>query len=228
LKFEGLEIARSAIKILNHLGIEPILLENERCCGHDQFWQGDMETFRQLAELNLDLIQNSGAKRIITTCPECAFTLNHTYPNVIGDHNLEVLHLVELLDGMDLTLSGRTDNRVSNGTVTYQDPCRLGRFEEVYQQPRDLIHAAGYTLVEMDHNRSSSICCGTSCWSTCGSTNQRIQSERLQEARDTGAGTLITSCLKCQIHLKCAQKGFGDKDDIVEIRDLTTMLAELI
>jgi len=228
LEFEGIEIAISAVKILNHLGIEPILLENERCCGHDQFWQGDMETFQQLAELNLALFKDAGAKRIVTTCPECAYTLKHTYPDVIGDHNLEVLHLVELLGRSDLSLSGRIGEDITNGTVTYQDPCRLGRFEGVYQQPRDLIHMTGYELVEMEHNRGSSICCGTSCWSNCGSTNQRIQSERLEEARASGAGTLITTCLKCQIHLKCAQIGFEDENDLVEIRDLTTMIADLI
>lgn len=228
LEIEGIEIAISAVKILNHLGIEPILLKNERCCGHDQFWQGDMETFRQLAELNLEFIRASGAKRIVTTCPECAYTLKHTYPDVVGDHNLEVLNLVELLEGSDLSISNGIDKEVTNNTVTYQDPCRLGRFEDIYQQPRNLIGQAGFELVEMEHNRVSSICCGTSCWSTCGSTNQSIQADRLSEARATGAETLITTCLKCQIHLKCAQNGFGDEDETVQIRDLTTVIADLI
>jgi heterodisulfide reductase subunit D len=122
LDFEGVEIARGAIKILNHIGIEPILLDNERCCGHDQFWQGDMDTFRDLAEKNLDLIKNSGAKRIVTTCPECKYTLKQTYPDEIGDHNIEVLHILELLAGSDFELSDSADPDVANSPVSYQDP----------------------------------------------------------------------------------------------------------
>ncbi len=227
LDFEGLEIARSALKILNHLGLEPQVLENERCCGHDQYWQGDLETFHKLAGLNLDLLKESGAKRVITTCPECAYTLKYTYPEAAGQHNLEILHLVELL-GEEEDWSNREPGIAQNGLATYQDPCRLGRFEGVYQQPRDLIGRAGYQLIEMDHNRRSSICCGTSCWSTCGAGNKNIQNRRLSEARSTGAELLITTCLKCQIHLNCAQLGSDSSEPRIQIRDLITVLAELI
>ncbi len=228
LGIEGIEIARAAVKIFNHLGIEPILLENERCCGHDQFWQGDMENFQRLAGLNLEIIKESGAKRIITTCPECAYTLKHTYPEQVGDHGLQVLHLVELLEQSGFASEGRAEARIENGSATYQDPCRLGRFSGIYQQPRDLIRQSGYELVEMDHNRQSSICCGTSCWSTCGQVNKKIQSERLSEARSTGADILITTCIKCQIHLKCAQKDPLREEETVQIRDLATIIAETI
>jgi Fe-S oxidoreductase len=218
-------IANAALKILNHLGIEPILLQNERCCGHDQYWQGEMDTFRKLAELNLDMIRNSKATRIVTSCPECAYTLKHTYREEVGDHGMEVLHLVELLEKTEFIDLLDFDIKSTNGLVTYQDPCRLGRYAGIYQQPRDLIQKAGYDLVEMEHNRRSSICCGTSCWSTCGQTNKKIQSERLEEARSTGANTLITTCVKCQIHLKCAQQGPQGNEDGLEIHDLTTIIA---
>jgi Fe-S oxidoreductase len=228
MQFEGNDIARAAIKILNQLGIEPALLENERCCGHDQFWQGDMETFSQLAKLNLELLKESGAERIITTCPECFYTLKYSYPEHVGEHDLQVLHLVELLEQSQLSFSNSSVAKQNNRTVTYQDPCRLGRFESIYQQPRDLIHEAGYKLVEMEHNRNSGICCGTSCWSNCGSLNHEIQENRLSEARSTKADVLITACHKCQIHLLCAQKGMSDDKDRVIIRDLTTMIADQI
>jgi Fe-S oxidoreductase len=229
LDVEGTEIARAALKILNHLGIEPMVLENERCCGHDPYWQGDMETFRRLAELNLETFLKSGAKRIITTCPECAYTLKTTYPEQVGDHGLEVLHITEFLvnDGYIKELFQKND---SDGyPVTYQDPCRLGRFMGVYQQPRDLIRGLGYELVDMGHSARTSICCGTSCWTNCGQLNKKIQSDRLLEARSTGAEKLITSCVKCQIHYRCAQ---GDPvlgtEIQLDIQDLTTLIAERI
>jgi Fe-S oxidoreductase len=222
LEFEGLDIARSAVRVLNKLGIHPRILENERCCGHDQYWQGDMETFQSLAALNLEIIQKTEAKRIITTCPECAYTLGRTYPEEIGDLGMEVFHISEILAGQ---LPNSTKGNKER--VTFQDPCRLGRFTGIYQEPRDLITGIGYDLVEMDHNRSTSICCGTSCWSTCGQTNKKVQSDRLEEAESTGAEILVTACVKCQIHLRCAQLGPGNGESSqLPIRDLTTLVAE--
>ena len=227
LGFEGLEIARGALKILNVLGIQPRILEDERCCGHDLYWQGEMETFQMLGSLNLDLIQKSGAERIITTCPECAYTLRTTYPEVIGDLGLDIFHLSEFLAQQPSLKTTLKDNGSEGEKVTYQDPCRLGRFAGTYQGPRELISELGYQLVEMDHNRKTSICCGTSCWSTCGQVNKDLQSSRLEEARHTRAELLLTACPKCQIHLKCAQKEPGKSDSSqLTIRDLTTVLAD--
>ena len=226
LGFEGLEIARAAIKILNALGIQPRVLADERCCGHDPYWQGDMETFQKLGGINLDIIQQANAKRLITTCPECAHTLSRIYPEHIGDLGLEIFHISEFLAGKGSALAKKFNAEVDNGKVTYQDPCRLGRFSGIYQEPRDLIESMGFELVEMDHNRSASICCGTSCWSSCGQVNKKIQTSRLEEARGTGASTLVTTCAKCQIHLKCAQQ--GSLEEGMPIRDLVTLLAEMM
>ncbi|MCD6424915.1 MAG: (Fe-S)-binding protein [Anaerolineales bacterium] len=229
LDVEGTEIARAAVKILNHLGIEPMVLENERCCGHDSYWQGDMDTFRKLAELNLEAISQTGAKRLVTTCPECAYTLKSTYPEQVGSLGLEVLHITELLAEDDNLQKLFPTNSPELYPVTYQDPCRLGRFMGIYQQPRDLIQNLGYQLVEMDHYAHTSTCCGTSCWTTCGQLNKKVQSERLMEARSTGAEKLITSCVKCQIHYKCAQRDPISGSEIqIDIQDLTTLIAEKI
>jgi len=229
LDIEGIDITRAALKILNYLGIEPIVLKDERCCGHDQYWQGDMNIFRKLGETNLLNLKSTGAKRIVTTCPECAWTLKHTYPEIIGNSGMEVLHLAELLVDTDLleTLPDNPANK--NKPVTYQDPCRLGRFSGVYQSPRELIRGLGFKVKEMTHNRKSSLCCGTSCWTTCGQVNKKAQVERLEEAKSTGADLLITACIKCQIHLKCAQNDPILGEDIqINIRDLTTIIADQI
>jgi Fe-S oxidoreductase len=224
---ESLEIARSAVKILNALGIEPIVMANERCCGHDPYWQGDLETFQALAALNIEAIRETGAKKLVTTCPECAYTLKYTYAEEAESLGLEVMHLTEFLAAEEKFSGALSGNHDPGGPVTYQDACRLGRYQGVYQEPRSLIDQLGFQLVEMDHHQHSSLCCGTSCWSTCGQMNKKIQVERLKEARATGAERLITSCVKCQIHFKCAQKdpALGSELEI-EIRDLTTLLAE--
>ncbi len=120
LDIEGIEITRAALKILNYLDIEPIVLKDERCCGHDQYWQGDMKTFRKLGEINLKNLESTGAKRIVTTCPECAWTLKHTYPEIIGDSGMEVLHLAELLADTDLLETLPDNPAIKNKPVTYQ------------------------------------------------------------------------------------------------------------
>ena len=229
LDIEGIDITRAALKILNYLGIEPIVLKDERCCGHDQYWQGDMKTFRKLGETNLKNLKSTGAKKIVTTCPECAWTLKHTYPEIIGDSGMEILHLAELLAETDLLETLPDNPDIKNKPVTYQDPCRLGRFSGIYQPPRELIQGLGFEVKEMTHNRKSSLCCGTSCWTSCGQVNKKAQVERLKEAKSTGAELLITACIKCQIHLQCAQNDPILGEDIkINIRDLTTLIAEQI
>jgi Fe-S oxidoreductase len=123
--------------------------------------------------------------------------------------------------------------------VTYQDPCRLGRYLGVYDAPRAVIDALGLELAEMAHNRHSALCCGTSCWTACGATNKALQENRLREARATGADLLVTSCAKCQIHFRCAMadgssadgsSGDGSSADEaqIEIKDLVTLVAEAL
>ena len=223
---QGVEIARSAVRVLNRLGIEPIVMENERCCGHDLLWEGDVANFRKLAELNIAMLQATGAKRIVTTCPECYRTLAVDYPEHVGSLGMEVVHIAEFL----AQKVGEGEFRITNHEsriTTYHDPCRLGRFMGVYDAPRQVIETLGLELVEMEHSGKNALCCGTSCWTNCGAVNKRIQVDRLREARATGAELLVTACAKCQIHFKCAlddAKVAGEMG--IEIRDLITLVDE--
>jgi Fe-S oxidoreductase len=224
---EGLAIARAAVRILNHLGIAPQVLSDERCCGHDQIWQGDRVTFDALARLNLERIKATQAKQIITTCPECARTLGLDYPKQVGEHGMEVLHLSQFISRHPAAATLDWNSQKMKSSATYQDACRLSRHLGVYEEPRALLHASGLELVEMERTRRSSLCCGTSCWTACGQVSKNIQVERLKEARATGAELLITTCIKCQIHFKCAQQDHAlEKDIDIPIRDLTTVLAD--
>ena len=230
---QGVEIAQSAVRVLNRLGIEPIILENERCCGHDLLWEGDVANFRKLAELNVAMLQATGAKRIITACPECYRTLSVDYPEYVGSLGMEVVHISQLLaerlaesreqGAGGLPAAGRWP--LTGKKVTYQDPCRLGRFMGVYEEPRQVISALGLELVEMNHSGKNALCCGTNCWTNCGAINKQIQVDRLREARATGAELLVTACAKCQIHFKCALDDARlDQEIGIEIRDLVTLV----
>ena len=221
---QGVEIARSTVRVLNCLGIEPIVMENERCCGHDLLWEGDVANFRKLAELNIAMLRATGAKRIVTACPECYRTLSVDYPEYVGPLGMEVVHISQLLANWKLEVGSLKFEK-----VTYHDPCRLGRFMGVYQEPRQIISALGLELVEMEHSGKNALCCGTSCWTNCGAINKQIQVDRLREAQATGAELLVTACPKCQIHFKCALDDARLGEEIgMEIRDLVTLVDEAL
>ena len=92
-----LSIARSTVRILNSLGIRPAIMKNERCCGHDFLWGGNVEDFKKLAEINLEEIKRTGAKTIVTACAECFHTLKIEYPQYMGKLGVDVVHISEFL-----------------------------------------------------------------------------------------------------------------------------------
>ena len=226
LKPNSLSIAKSTVKILNALDIIPAVMKNERCCGHDFLWGGDVKNFEKLAEINLEKIRKSGAKKIITSCAECFHTLKSEYPKHFGKSGVEVLHISEVIaDNIsDLELKN-LDKKVS-----FQDPCRLGRLSGIYEEPRKVLNAvAGLELLEMEKNKNSAICCGTSGWLSCNTYSKQIQTARLKEAKNSGADLLITSCPKCQIHFKCALSDVKIEEEAkIEIQDLTTLVSSCL
>jgi Fe-S oxidoreductase len=219
---DSLTIGRNVIKILNAAGIEPVVSDQERCCGHDMLWNGKEDIFKNLAGQNVELIHQSGAKRVVFTCPEGYYTLKHHYPKYFGELGFEVVHFYDLVEQM----LSEDKLKLGNGsdTYTYHDPCRLGRMAKIYESPRNILKKlADGRIVEMERNKENAVCCGTSGWANCSITSKQIQVERLQEAKVTGAHTLVTACSKCQIHFTCALRNM---DADLEIKDLTTLIAE--
>ena len=218
----SIESPRNILKILNTLGVEPVVSNDERCCGHDALWNGDEDTFKKLAQLNLDVIRASGAKKVVFSCPEGYHTFKNTYPKYFGDLGFEPVHILDFL--ADKIQEGAVQFKESKEIVTYHDPCRLGRLAGIYDAPRKVLEALpGVEFVEMERSRENGVCCGTTGWMNCSSCSKQIQMQRLNEARETGAGTLVTACPKCQIHFRCAKSAF-DLD--IEINDLYDIVAE--
>ena len=221
-----LDIAKGSLKILNLLGIEPRLLPNERCCGHDMLWTGDIETFKKLAEHNAATIREAGIRKIIFSCPECYRTFKEDYPKYVN-LDCELQHITELL--AEKIEEGKVNFDMVRKKVTYHDPCRLGRHLGIYEPPRKLIESIpGMELVEMKQNREESLCCGTSAFTNCDSYSKQVRIERLLEAKATGADALVTSCPKCQIHFKCAMVSKGEEkgpDVEIEVVDIVNLVA---
>ena len=222
----SLDATKSSIKILNALGIEPAVRPDERCCGHDAYWTGELETFKQLAKKNLEMIQKSGAKKVIFSCAEGYTTLKTIYPKFFGKLKFEVQHISQFI--AEKVEAGELKFKELSEKVTYHDPCRLGRFESEYEAPRKVLQAIpGLELIEMPRNRENSLCCGSSTWINCTQVNKKIQVEKLKEAQSTGAATMVTACPKCNIHLNCTMHDNGFQFD-VKIKDLASLVAEAL
>ena len=208
IKSNSIETAKSVVKIMNKVGIEPVLLKNERCCGHDLYFTGDMEKFSKLAKMNVDAIRQAKAKKVVTSCAECYRTIKLDYPKIVGDLGFEAIHVSEFLADIIEKEQLEFPEVFKDKKVVYHDPCRLGRHMGVYDPPRRVIRNIPETdLLEMERSRENSLCCGVSSWLNCGKLSKQIQVDRLTEAKATGAEWLITACPKCQIHLKCAMSG---------------------
>jgi len=225
--FRALDFTEASLRILNLLGIEPKLLPDEKCCGHDVLWTGDIETFKKLAQHNVSQIKESRVKKIIFSCPEGYRTLKLDYPNYGFGLDCELQHISEFL--AEKIENGELKFKEMRKKVTYQDPCRLGRHLGIYDAPRKVLKSIpGIDFVEMEHNREDAICCGTSAFTNCDTYSNMIRTERLSEATSTGAETLITCCPKCQTHFRCAMVDKGEEKRPVpkiEVMDLVNLVA---
>ena len=113
-------------------------------------------------------------------------------------------------------------------TVTYHDPCRLGRQMNIYDEPRDLVKAVdGVDLVEMEHTGEDALCCGVSSMMSCNENSRALRLERFDEVKATGAEIMLTSCPKCVSHFECL-KFEGDPRHDFEILDVVSFLARQI
>lgn len=213
---------RSALALLNRLGIRPVVSSDERCCGHDLLWNGDLENFELLAKHNAELVARSRASLLLTSCAECARTWSINYGPYFEGKLPQIQHISEFLAEHLTDIRPRSAETMR---VTYQDPCRMGRHLGIYDPPRELLRSQNVEVVEMPRNRAGAVCCAGGTWSNCDRFAKRIQVERLLEARRTGAKTLVTTCPKCQIHLRCAMKDPRLEEEIaIETMDLAELV----
>ncbi|MCD6307001.1 MAG: (Fe-S)-binding protein [Deltaproteobacteria bacterium] len=221
-------IARSMVKVLSAAGVSfGVIGEEENCCSESVRKIGDENLFMNMAEKNIKLYREKGVKKIITTSPHCLYTFTKEYPELGGE--FEVLHYTQLLARLlkegKLNLPKTLDKK-----VTYHDPCYLGRHNEIYDEPRELISAVtGGNLVEMKRIRKESLCCGAGGGRLWMETKPewRFSDLRIHEACDTGASILATACPYCISMLEDSRKT-TNKEDAIEIKDISELIAEVI
>ncbi len=229
IEVDTLSIAKDSIRLLNFLDIKPVLLPDERCCGHDLLWSGDVENFEALCSLNYRTFKDAGIREIIVSCPECFQVLSEHMPRIVSGFDIKVTLLIDLLQ-QELHKGGMAF-RPMRRKVTFQDPCRLVRMLDRSSGPRELLGLVPkMTFIEMENSGRGALCCGNCGFINCDAYSKQIQVQRLMEAKATGADLLITACPKCMIHLTCTIRDrlrYGEKIKM-EIRDLVSVLADRI
>ncbi len=217
------DMALSASKVMNRLGVDfGILGKEEVCCGSPVLRVGDIELFESLAKRNLEVFNDLGADTIVSTCSGCFKTLLQDYPSV-GKINQRVIHITqffeELFEENNIKLK-LPDDGVKK--VTYHDPCHLGRHCGVFDAPRNLIKSVeGIELVEMDRNRDDSWCCGAGGGVKVAFPQfaANTAKKRNIEARKTGADAIVSSCPFCEQNL-------AENDPEMKVMDITALLLD--
>jgi len=147
-------------EIFNKLGIDFVMLPNDEvCCGIPVLNAGYRKDAKKLAQQNFELFKKHGISKIITNCPSCYHTFKTIYPELVKGWNIEVEHVTQaILKALKAKLRNYTFEEKE--VVCYHDPCHLGRYECVYEEPREIIEMLGGKIKEMVHNKENSLCCG--------------------------------------------------------------------
>lgn len=214
-KFVAKDILDNYKELLNNCGEDFIILEDkEVCCGSPVLNAGFPEDFKNLAEKNLQVFKEYNIKKIITGCPACFDMLNNKYREVLGEQwDLEVEHMTTYL--LRKLRSGKLKLPELKIKATYHDPCHLGRYGKIYEEPRELLKSLGIDLREMVLNREQAFCCGAGggVQSNNKELAEKIAGERIEQAIATEAEYLITPCPMCTYNLR---NGSGKKIKVVE------------
>ncbi len=218
------KVAGATASILNKAGVDfGILGTQENCCGESIRKTGSEEVFRRLAKENIKTFIDNGVKKILVSSPHCYHTFKNEYPEFMV--KFEVVHITQLLNALidegRLELTKSVDRK-----VTYHDPCYLGRHNDVYEAPRELLKKVpGLELVEMADSRSNSLCCGGGGGRIWMDTpkNERFSDIRLMQARDAGATVLATTCPYCITNFEESRLNL-EYDDILEIKDIAEIV----
>jgi len=219
---------RALAQLLEYAGIAfGTLGTEESCCGDPAHKLGADKIFSELAVKNTDLFLRAGVQKILTTSPHCHNAFKNNYDGLKGPVASE--HYTELLDR--LVAAGRLRPiREVAGTVTYHDPCYLGRHNGIYEAPRRVLQSIpGLMLIEMASNRESSLCCGGGGGGAWGehSRNRPLGVLRVEEALSTGVEMIVTACPYCIRMLNEAVRALGVEDQIA-VRELAELLMQSV
>ena len=223
------KVTRAFVEILQKLDIKFAVLGTEESCTGDPARRAGGEfTFQMLAMQNIEVLNGYGIQKIVTACPHCFNTLKNEYPELGG--NYEVIHHSEFLH--QLLSEGKL--KVEGGDfkgqkITYHDSCYLGRANDIYEAPRELIKALDADLVEMKRCKTKGLCCGAGggqMFKEPEKGSKDINIERIEEALETGASAIAVGCPFCMTMISDGSKN-KEKEKEVKVYDLAELINSL-
>ncbi len=222
------KVARATAEILNLAGVDyGILGDKENCCGESIRKTGEEELFRRLARENIKTFIDNGVKKILVSSPHCYHTFKNEYPEFMV--HFEVVHISQYL--FELIDEGRLELTKEYGKkITYHDPCYLGRHNEIYDEPREILKKiSGLELNEMLDSRVDSLCCGGGGGRIWMETpkGERFSDLRLEQAMEVGAEVLVTSCPYCIANFEDSRLTLNVTENL-EVKDITEIIREVI
>ena len=226
LEEKSVKIAQSLAKLMKQAGLNfGILGTEESCCGDPARRLGNEYLYQMQAQSNIEILKGYNVKKIVTSCPHCYNTLKNEYPQFGG--NFDVIHHTEMIVGM-LKEGKIKIARGGYGTITYHDSCYLGRYNDIYQPPRQILkYLPDVKLIELEKNKKRGFCCGGGggrLWLE-ERIGQRISEARIDQVIATKAQLVATACPYClqmfDDAIKAKQAG-----ETVKVKDIAELIAE--
>jgi Fe-S oxidoreductase len=218
------KVAASFVRLLQKAGVDfGILGLDESCCGETARRMGHEYLFQVFAEQNIEIFSQIKFNRIVTQCPHCFNTIKNEYPQMGGEYKVQ--HYVEYLTELSLPWASLSPNGNGlKGQISYHDSCYLGRYNQIYEQPRNLLRKSKVDMVEMPNRGENSLCCGGGGGQMWMETDAetRINQLRLKDALAVDADVVATACPYCLIMFDDAirSKGIGEEIQVMDIAEV--------
>jgi len=221
------KITKAFVKILQKANVNfAVLGTEESCTGDPAKRAGNEFLFQMQAMTNIEVLNAYEIKKIVTTCPHCFNTLKNEYPELGG--NYEVIHhtqlLKSLLDEGKMTIEG---SKYKGKRITFHDPCYLGRANDIYEAPRDVIEKLEVELVEMKRCKSNALCCGAGgaqMFKDAEKGNKEIFVERTEDALEIKPNIIATGCPFCNTMMTDGVKN-KEKESDIKVLDIAELIA---
>ena len=226
LEADAQKSMRSLFEILRLKRVRFGVLSKERCTGDPAKRTGNEYMFQELARSNIDELRAAGPKKILTSCPHCVKTIGDDY-RLLG-YEVEAVHSAVFVEELlrDADIGADAARHEGRGTVTFHDPCYLGRYARKVDEPRRLLAKLGGEIREPERNRENPFCCGAGGGLLFADKEEepgeRISDIRFKQLKATGANTVVTACPFCSIMLKGAHASAGAAGADVQFVDLMT------
>ncbi len=221
------KITKATAKILHHAGLKFAILGTEEACTGDPAKRAGNEfLFQMMAMQNIATLNAYGVKKIVTACPHCFNTLKNEYPSLGGEY--EVLHhttlINQLLNEGKLSIQG---GAFKGKTITYHDSCYLGRSNDIYEAPREIISKLDAALVEMKRSKANGLCCGAGgaqMFKEAEHGAKEVNVERIDDALELQPNIVASACPFCMTMLRDGVKHYN-KEETVEVLDVAELVA---